>query len=354
MPGCDILGIRRMQSRRFFLRRHATGFDLGKEMVAVPTPGAGLGAGEVLVRMRAVSLNRRDAMIRDLSYGTAPGADLFTPLSDGAGEIVAVGEGAGEGARAKVGDRVAATFFQAWPDGPISLPALMSSLGAGGTGTLADHVVLKDTGIVPLPDDWSFEQGATIGCAAVTAWSALVRLGRIAAGDKVLILGTGGVALFAMQIAVAHGAEVAIVSSSDAKLAGAKALGATYLVNRREHPEWGARVRELTGGVQQALELGGANTLPQTMASMALGGHIALIGALAGGGGDVPLRGFIMGSLRTSAVIVGSRADHLAVQTMLAAWGQLPVIDSIFPADEAEAAYQQLEAGAFGKVVISL
>jgi NADPH:quinone reductase-like Zn-dependent oxidoreductase len=350
MLWCDILGIGRMQSRRFFLRRHAAGFDLGKESVTVPTPGAGLGSGEVLVRMRAVSLNRRDAMIRDLSYGTAPGADLFTPLSDGAGEIVAVGEGA----RAKVGDRVAATFFQAWPEGPISLPALMSSLGAGGTGVFADHVVLKDTGIVPLPDHWNFEQGATLGCAAVTAWSALVRLGGLAAGDKVLILGTGGVALFAVQIAVAHGAEVAIVSSREAKLAGAKALGATYLVNRQEHPEWGARVRELTGGVQQALELGGANTLPQTMASMALGGHIALIGALAGGGGDVALRGFIMGSLRTSAVIVGSRADHIAVQTMLAAWGQLPVVDSIFPADEAEAAYQQLEVGAFGKVVISL
>jgi NADPH:quinone reductase-like Zn-dependent oxidoreductase len=335
-----------MQNRRFFLRRQETGFALGQENVAVPAPGP----GEVLVRMRAVSLNRRDASIRDLSYGTAPGADLFTPLSDGAGEIVAVGEGV----QAKPGDRVAATFFQDWPEGPIGLPALRSALGAGGAGTFADHVVLKETGIVPLPEGWSIEQGATLGCAGVTAWSALMRLGGLVAGDKVLILGTGGVALFALQIAVAQGAEVAIVSSSAAKLAGAQALGATYLVDRTAHPEWGAQVRALTGGVQQALELGGGHTLPQTMASMALGGHIALIGGLAGPGGDVPLRGMIMGSLRTSAVIVGSRADHLAVQALLAAWGQLPVIDSVFPAAEAEAAYARLEEGAFGKVVIAL
>jgi NADPH:quinone reductase-like Zn-dependent oxidoreductase len=350
MIGTGFPGDRAMQSRRFFLRRGATGVALGQENVVVPTPGP----GEVLVRMRAVSLNRRDASIRDLSYGTAPGADLFTPLSDGAGEVVALGAGAGEGAQARVGDRVAATFFQDWPEGPISRTALQSALGAGGAGTFADHVVLKETGIVPLPDGWSFEQGATLGCAGVTAWSALMRLGRLAPGEKVLILGTGGVALFALQIAVAQGAEVAIVSSSTAKLADAQALGATYLVNRTEHPEWGAQVRALTGGVQQALELGGGPTLPQTMASMALGGHIALIGGLAGPGGDVPLRGMIMGSLRTSAVIVGSRADHLAVQALLAAWGQLPVIDSVFPAAEAEAAYRRLDEGAFGKVVIGL
>jgi NADPH:quinone reductase-like Zn-dependent oxidoreductase len=335
-----------MASRRFFLWRHAAGFDLGQESVAVPTPGA----GEVLVRMRAVSINRRDAMIRDMRYGTAPGADRFTPLSDGAGEVVA----AGEGATAKVGDRVAATFFQAWESGPITRPALQSALGAGGVGTFADHVVLKDTGIVPLPAHWSFEEGATLGCAAVTAWSALVRLCGLAAGDKVLVIGTGGVAIFALQIALARGADVAVVSASDAKLERASALGATWLVNRSVFPEWGAKVRELTDGVGHAVELGGANTLPQTMASMAIGGHIAFVGGLAGPGGDIPLRAMIMGSLRTSAVVVGSRADHVGVQDLLVAHDQRPMIDSVFPADEAEAAYKRLEAGAFGKVVIAL
>lgn len=336
-----------MQNRRFLLRRHDTGFDLGQEIVAVPEPGP----GEVVVRMRAVALNKRDGSIRNLSYGTAPGADLFTPLSDGAGEIVAVGPDADW----RVGDRVASCFFQNWADGPIGIPALQSALGAGGLGTFTDHALLKATGIVPLPEDWSFEEGATLGCSAVTAWTALSRLGQVKPGEKVLVIGTGGVAIFAVQIAVLLGAEVTIISSSDDKLERARALGATHLVNYVRHADWEKQVRELTSrGVDHAVELGGPGTLQKTLASMALGGHVALIGTLTGFGGDIPARSLIMGSLRLGAVVVGSRADHVAVQDLLVAKGQRPVIDQVFGVEEAERAYARLAEGAFGKVVIRL
>jgi NADPH:quinone reductase-like Zn-dependent oxidoreductase len=335
-----------MQNRRFYLERGEAGFGLASEVVVAPRPGP----GEVLVRMRAVALNRRDFSIRDTTYPVPPDADRFTPLSDGAGEVAAVGEGV---TTVKVGDRVASTFFQTWPDGRVSMTALMSALGAGGLGVFADHAILKETGVVPLPDTWSFEEGASLSCAAVTAWSALVRLGRMQAGDKVLVIGTGGVALFALQIAAASGAIVVVVSSSDDKIARAKALGAAHGVNYGQHPEWETQVQDMAGGVDHLLELGGG-TLTRSLASMALGGHVALIGGLAGPAGDIPMRGLRMKSLRVSSVTVGSRADHLAVQDFMVRRDLRPVIDSVFHAAAAEDAYRRLDAGAFGKVVIRL
>lgn len=336
-----------MTDRRFQLVRTPKGMDLEQVRSAPPVAGP----GEVLVRVHAAALNRRDLDIRTFAYPTGD-ADRFVPLSDAAGEVVGVGAGV---TAFMVGDRVCSTFFQDWPDGRISLTALFSALGAGGRGVLADHVVLAEKGVAKIPDDWSYEEGACLPCAGVTAWTALMRLGQLQPGDWVLVTGTGGVALFALQIAVAKGAKVAITSSSDEKLARAKELGATVAVNYRRTPEWGAAIKEATGGgVQQAVELGGVGTLPQSLASMGLGGHVALIGALAGFGGEVSGVAMVMNALKVSAVVVGPRAAHLELTEFMSKHGLKPVIDAVFDADHVPQAYARAADGAFGKVVIRL
>ncbi|MDO9487391.1 MAG: NAD(P)-dependent alcohol dehydrogenase [Sphingomonadaceae bacterium] len=308
------------------------------------------GPGQVLVKVHAVALNRRDAAIRDLSYPVGD-VDRFVPGSDAAGEIIGLGEAVSGW---KIGDRVASTFFQEWHSGGITLPALRSSLGAGGQGVFADHILLAEHGIVRAPSGWSYAEAACLPCAGVTAWSALMTLGGLQQGDWVLIVGTGGVALFALQIAVAAGARVAILSSSDEKLARAKALGAQVGINYRTTPEWSEVVRDATGGgVQHALELGGAGTLQRTIDSLALGGHVALIGALAGFGGALPTAVMTMKGLRASAVLVGSRASQIALTDFMVDRGIRPVIDSCYGFEQAEEAYRRVSAGAFGKVVVS-
>ena len=335
-------------NRRYELVKGATGYALARADAATPVPGA----GEVRVRVRAVSLNRRDLGVRDLSY-PVNGADHFTPLSDAAGDVVAVGEGV-TGWRA--GDRVMSTFFQNHPGGRLTLPAVMSSLGAGGPGVFADHVILADSGLVAIPAGWSYEQAACLPCAGVTAWSALKTLGQLQAGDHVLVIGTGGVALFALQIAAASGATPIILSSSDEKIERARALGAIAGINYRAHPEWPEQVRKLTGGagVQHVIELGGVGTLQKSVASLGLGGHLALIGALDGFGGEMSVLPLIFSGLRVGAVMVGSRAEHRALVDFMVAQELAPVIDRVFTFDEAEAAYRHAGAGAFGKVVVSL
>jgi NADPH:quinone reductase-like Zn-dependent oxidoreductase/pimeloyl-ACP methyl ester carboxylesterase len=336
-----------MSNRRYELARGVSGYDLARADTPIPVPGA----GEVLVRIRAVSLNRRDLGVRDLSY-PVNGADHFTPLSDGAGEVVAVGEGVTDW---RAGDRVMSTFFQDYPGGRPTLPAVMSSLGAGGPGVFADHVVLAAGGLVAIPEGWTFEQAACLPCAGVTAWSALKTLGRLQAGDHVLVIGTGGVALFALQIAAASGARPIILSSSADKIERARALGAVAGVNYREHPEWAEDVRKLTGGagVQHVIELGGVGTLRKSVAALGLGGHLALIGALDGFGGELNAQPLILSALRASAVMVGSREEHRALVDFMVANRLKPVIDRVFGFDEAEAAYRHAAAGPFGKVVVS-
>jgi NADPH:quinone reductase-like Zn-dependent oxidoreductase/pimeloyl-ACP methyl ester carboxylesterase len=333
-----------MTDRRFSLVRASQGFELAESIVPVPTPGP----GEVLVRVRAAALNRRDVMIRQGWYPVGE-ADGFTPLSDAAGEIAAVGEGVDD---LKVGDRVASTFFQAWAGGRPDLGALMSSLGAGGRGVLAEHVVLSAKGVTLIPDSLDFESAATLTCSGVTAWAALMTHGGLEAGDWVLTLGTGGVSLYALQIAVAAGAKVAIISSSDKKLAIAKTLGASVGVNYETTPDWEKAILEATGGVQHAIELGGAGTLAKSQACLAPGGHLALIGALDGFGGDISAAGLTMGAQRVSALAVGSRADQLALSAFVAQHGIKPVIDSVFGLNDIEAAYARAGEGGFGKVVV--
>ena len=337
-----------MNNRRYELVKGANGYALARADGAIPTPGA----GEVLVRIRAVSLNRRDLGVRDLSY-PVNGADHFTPLSDGAGDVVAVGEGV---TTWRVGDRVVSTFFQEFASGRPTLPAVMSALGAGGPGVFAEHVILAASGLTRIPDGWSYEQAACLPCAGVTAWSALQTLGRLQAGDHVLVIGTGGVALFAVQIAAAAGAKPIVLSSSADKIARAKALGAVAAINYREHPEWADEVRKLTGGagVQHVIELGGTGTLQKSIAALGLGGHLALIGALDGFGGEINAMPLIFAALRVSAVMVGSRAEQEALAQFMVAHGLKPVIDRVFDFEAAEAAYAHAATGAFGKVVVSL
>lgn len=335
-----------MTDRRYSLVRAGQGFDLRESIVPVPTPGP----GEVLVKVHAVALNRRDLMIRQGWYPVGE-ADDFSPLSDAAGEIAAVGEGV---SGLKVGDRVASTFFQAWPGGRADLTALMSSLGAGGRGVLAQHVALSAEGVTLMPDALDFEAAATLPCSGVTAWAALMTHGGLKAGDWVLTLGTGGVSLYALQIAVAAGAKVAIVSSSDEKLAMAKAMGASVGINYETTPDWEKAVLEATGGVQHAVELGGAGTLAKSLACLAPGGHLALIGALAGFGGEIPAAGLTMAAQRVTALAVGSRADQLALSAFVAEHGINPRIDSVFALEDIEKAFARANAGAFGKVVVRL
>lgn len=335
-------------SRRYVLHRGERGYDLQRSDAPPPVPGA----GEVRVRVHAVSLNRRDLGVRDLSY-PVNGANDFVPLSDASGEVVAVGEGVTQW---RAGDRVMSTFFQQYPGGRLTLPAAFSALGAGGPGVFADDVVLAEQGLVRVPDGWSHAEAACLPCAGVTAWSALKTLGHLQRGDDVLVIGTGGVALFAVQLAAASGARPTVLSSSDEKIERAKALGAVDGINYRAVPDWPAEIRKRTkgAGVQHVIELGGTGTLAKSVASLGLNGHLALIGALDGFGGSIDAVPLIFSALRVSAVMVGSRADHVALAAFMAERGLRPVIDSQYGFDDAEAAYARAAAGAFGKVVINL
>ena len=337
-----------MNNRRYELVQQDGGYALTRADSETPVPGP----GEVLVRVRSVSLNRRDLGVRDLSY-PVNGANHFTPLSDAAGDVLAVGKGV---SAFKPGDRVMSTFFQAWPGGRLTLPAVVSSLGAGGPGVFADHVILSEAGLLPIPEGWTYDEAACLPCAGVTAWSALKTLGQMQAGDDVLVIGTGGVALFALQIAAASGARPIILSSSEDKIERAMALGAVAGINYRTSPEWAGEVRALTGGagVQHVVELGGDGTLERSIASLGLGGHLALIGALDGFGGTMSALPLIFAALRVSAVMVGSRADHEALAGFMAEHGLKPVIDRRFSFEDAESAYRHAGEGAFGKVVITL
>lgn len=344
----QIKGPSSMENRRYQLARSATGYDLVRADGDIPAPGA----GEVLVRVRAVSLNRRDLGVRDLSY-PVNGADHFVPLSDAAGEVVAVGEGV---TGWKAGDRVASAFMQNHAGGRLTLPAVLSALGSGGAGVFADYVILAESGLVAVPQDWSFAEAACLPCAGVTAWSALRTLGNVQPGDSVAVIGTGGVALFAIQLAAAMGARPIVLSSGEEKIARARALGAVDAINYRECPEWADELRKRTNGagVDHVIELGGSGTLQRSIAALGLNGHLALIGALDGFGGTIDALPLIFSALRVSAVMVGSRKDHEELSRFMADKGLKPVIDSTYPFEQAEAAYARANEGAFGKVVVRL
>jgi NADPH:quinone reductase-like Zn-dependent oxidoreductase len=305
---------------------------------------------EVLVRLRAMSLNRRDIYVQRGQY-PGPRRPALVPLSDGVGEVTAVGGGV---TRFKTGQRVAGTFFQQWLDGRPKPGDMPTALGGAVDGMLSQFVTLDENGLVPVPDYLSNEEATTLPCAGVTAWNALVTRGRTQSGDHVLLQGTGGVSIFGLQLAKALRARPIITSSDDAKLTRARHLGAVATINYRETPDWEKAVIEASGGgVQQALEVGGAETLAKTLASLAPGGHVALIGGLSSFGGDIPASSLMGRNITASGIYVGSRADFEALNAFLARNPFKPHIDKVFEYEDAPAAYAYLDSKQlFGKVVI--
>lgn len=312
------------------------------------------GPRDVLIRVRAAALNRRDHSVIMGVYAGPPLQRPMIPLSDGAGEVIATGA---EVRRFKTGDRVAGCFFQRWADGPFTAAVRGSELGAQNDGMLAEQVVLNEDGVVAIPGHLSLEEAATLPCAAVTAWHALFARGGLKPGETVLALGTGGVSVFGVQLAKAAGARVIVTSSSDAKLERARALGADGLVNYRTTPEWHTEVLRLTGGqgVDQVLEVGGSATLPRAIEALRLGGWIHQIGFVSGRDVTLNLPRFVAKDATYRGVYVGSRAMFEAMNAAIAASRIKPVVDRVFGFDDARAAYEYQGSGAhFGKVVIAV
>ena len=309
--------------------------------------------GQVLVRVRATSLNYRDLMVAGGRYGAGVPLPLI-PLSDGAGEIAAVGEGVTQW---KVGDRVAGTFFQNWRTGPVHREAFDSALGGSVNGMLAEYVALSADGVIAIPAHLNFEEAATLPCAALTAWHALVTHGKVSAGQTVVLLGTGGVSIFALQFAKMHGARVIITSSSDEKLARAKALGADETINYRATPDWDKEVFRLTekAGADHVVEVGGTDTFPRSLRAVAMGGTISVIGGVSGFTSDVALRDILGKSALIRGIFVGSRDMFEAMNRAISLHHLKPAIDRVFAFAEAPNAYRHQENGAhFGKVVITV
>jgi NADPH:quinone reductase-like Zn-dependent oxidoreductase len=309
---------------------------------------------QILVRIEAASLNYRDLLIARGHYaGGAIGANVI-PLSDGAGEVIAVGSAV---TRFRVGERVAGTFFRNWIDGAPPRAPLVALGAPPADGVLAEYAVFAEQDAVAVPAHLSARAAATLPCAAVTAWHALVELGHVAPGETVLVIGTGGVSVFALQFARLAGARVLVISSSDEKLERARTLGADGCINYRTSPDWEREVLKLTEGrgVDHVLEVGGSGTLSRSIASVAVGGRIALIGVLTGVGSAVSPYGLLGKQASIHGVFVGSRGHFERMNAAIAVNRLEPIVDRIFGFDDAPAAYRHLESGAhFGKVLLSI
>ena len=309
-------------------------------------------SGHVLLRMKAWSLNFRDLLVIKGQYN--PRIPLpFVPFSDGVGEVVAIGDNVSQ---VSVGDRVAGAFMPDWITGPPNDRCGKTALGGGGLGMLSEFVSLPETGVVPVPAHLSDEEAATLPCAGVTAWHALVHSGNIKAGETVLVQGTGGVSLFALQLANLCGASVILTSSSEEKLERAGKLGAAHTINYKSTPDWGKKVRELTGkmGVDHVIEVGGAGTLAQSLTAIRTGGHVAMIGVLSGGQSELSVLPILMRSVRIQGIYVGSRDMFVAMNRAIDLHRMKPVIDRVFPFAEVPSALLHMESGAhFGKVCVT-
>lgn len=314
-----------------------------------PTPGP----GQVLLGMRAASLNYRDYLMINGLYNPRQPLPLI-PCSDGIGRVEAVGEGVD---RVAVGDRVATLFAQGWLGGAPRREWIRSTLGGPLDGVLSEQMVLDQDGVAPVPDYLSDTEAATLPCAALTAWSALVTQGSVTAGQTVLVQGTGGVSLFALQIALALGARVIVTSSKDEKLGRALDMGAWKGINYVDDPDWGKTAKKLTGGegVDHVVDVGGAGTLAQSTHAVRVGGTISLIGVLGGVETKLALTPILMQNVRVQGILVGSREGFEAMGRAFEVHQIRPRIDRVFPFDEAREAVVYLAAGRhFGKICVEI
>jgi NADPH:quinone reductase-like Zn-dependent oxidoreductase len=323
----------------------------------VELPMLQIAPGTVLIRVHAVSLNYRDLMVVKGFYN--PKMELpRIPCSDGAGEVVAIGDGV---TQVRVGDRVCGIFMQRWLDGPLTAERSKAALGGDVDGMLAEYALLAQDGVVRFPEHLSYEEAATFPCAGVTAWNALHHAGEVARpvlpGETVVIQGTGGVSLFALQFAKLLGAIVIGTSSSDEKLKRAYGLGLDAGCNYRERPEWSKWVAEVTGGrgADRIIEVGGGGTFGQSLRAARVGGMVAQIGVLSGAATSEPLAltPILHKQLRVQGIYVGSRAMFDQMNTVIAKAELHPIIDRVFAFDQAREAFLHMESGShFGKIVI--
>jgi NADPH:quinone reductase-like Zn-dependent oxidoreductase len=309
------------------------------------------GARDVLLRMHAASLNARDLLTIRGIYNPRQPLPLI-PCSDGAGTVIAVGDRV---TRVKPGDRVTPTFAQGWLDGPLSSRFKDITLGGPLDGTLAEMMCLHENGVVAAPAHLTYEEASTLPCAGLTAWNAVVEQGCVRSGQTVVIQGTGGVALFALQFAQQAGARSIVLSKDDAKLERCRSLGADYLINYLQTPEWGRAVKEITGGAGAdfILDLGGEATLHQSIRAVRASGTIALVGVLGGAEARLQLPLVVMRNVRLQGVTVGSRAQHERMAESMAETGLKPVLDSVFAFAEVRDACARIASGRhFGKVCL--
>ena len=314
--------------------------------VADPQPGP----GQVLVRIRAASLNYRDYLVAMGRYN--PKMPLpRVPLSDGAGEVIGLGTGV---TRFALGDRVAGSFMQSWLSGPYREEYGKSALGGAIDGVLAEQIVFGETGLIAVPSHLSFEEAATLPCAGVTAWNALFENGAIRAGDTVLVQGSGGVSVFALQFAKAAGARVIATSSHLEKMEKLRSLGADWVLNYKETPEWGKAIAK-AGGVDHVVEVGGAETLEQSLIAVRGGGKVSVIGILSGVSASLNIAPILHKHLRIQGIYVGSHSMFESMNRALTQNQMRPVIDSVYEGAQIQEALRFMEsAGHFGKIVIRL
>ena len=327
--------------------------DWGLEHLQLATrPDPRPGPGQVLLRMRAASINYRDLLVPNRGYGSHTGTLPLIPISDGAGEVVESGPGV---SRVKAGDRVCPLFSQAWISGEPTPERLSQSLGGPLDGVMAEYMVLPESGVVKFPAHLSYEQAATLPCAALTAWSALVTHDNLGPDSRVLVQGTGGVALFALQFAKLRGAHVTVISSSDDKIERARALGADAAINYLATPEWYKATREITGGrgYDHIVELGGEKTLPQSLRCIRPGGTLSMIGVLSGGMLSAPLGLVVTRQVRLQGITNGNRDGFEAMMLAIGRHGLKPVVDRVFEFEALKEAMSHLKSGAhFGKICI--
>lgn len=315
---------------------------------ADPKPGP----GQVLLKMKAASLNYRDLVVPNRGYGAFTGNLPLIPVSDGVGEVVEAGAGV---TRVKVGDRVCPSFHQGWIAGEPDLARMTQTLGGPIDGAMADFMCVAEQGVVKVPAHLSDEEASTLPCAALTAWSAIVTHDRLRPGSRVLVQGTGGVALFALQFAKLLGAHVTVISSSDEKLARTRQLGADAGINYATTPEWSKPAKELTGGrgFDHIVELGGEKTLPQSLRAIRPGGTISMIGVLSGSALAAPLGLVVTRQVRLQGITVGHRDGFEAMMRAIEQHRVQPVLDRVFAFEQLKDALAYLKSGAhFGKICL--